>query len=552
MTGRTHRAVLRFAIALTLAAAVVATAAACGSATQPTSSPSGSPRPGGTFTIPLGSDPVSIVPYNVTDSDSGQVAHQIFEGLVKYELQADGSMKAVPDIAESWSANADLTVWTFELRRGVTFQPPVDREVTAADFVADMEFATDPANQSYTSYVLAPLKGVEDSGYASHGAIGVKALGRYTLRITLRYPFAEFPLTLGTLVTAAWPVDYLREVGRKAFAEKPVGTGPFLLDKWSHSQAVDLVRNPTWWNAAAGGPYLDRVHMPIVPNTNTMWMAFQKGDLDYTLVPTGQQQSSRRLPQVVGGAWTARVWPLLTIEYIGMNMKDARLTGSANLALRQALSYAIDQRTIIRVVDEGGAQVPNGLVPFGVPGADLSSLPYATDAEKAKALVQGIGELPTLDYWYNTQEELQKLAEAYQAAWTAAGLDVRLSDFEFGTFADKVYVQGAAQLFRGGWGADYPSMDNFLYPLFESSQSQYGSGTAYANPEVDRLLHEARRTADEGQRLQLYAEAERMILQDAPVIPVAFGGGYRITNNRIGGFAYDPLSRIDMWKLWVR
>ncbi len=330
--------------------------------------------------------------------------------------------------------------------------------------------------------MLAPVKGVDDSGYARHGVSGIKALDRYTLRFTLRYPFAEFPLTLGTLVASAWPVDYLRKVGRKAFAEKPVGTGPFLLDTWTHGQSVDLVPNARWWNVAAGGPYVERVHMPIVTNTNTMWLAFQKGDLDFTMVPAGQQSTSADLPQVTSGAWTAKVWPQLSIEYIGINLRDPSLGGPANLALRQALSYAIDQPTIIRVVDEGMAHVPNGLVPFGVPGSALSSLPYAFDQEKAAALVEGIGEVPGLDYWYNTQEELQKLAEAYQAAWTAVGVDVKLSDFEFGTFADKVYMQGEAQLFRAGWVADYPSMDNFLYPLFQSTQSQYGSGTAYSSP----------------------------------------------------------------------
>ena len=114
--------------------------------------------------------------------------------------------------------------------------------------------------------------------------------------------------------------------------------------------------------------------------------------------------------------------------------------------------------------------------------------------------VEGIGEVPGLDYRYNTQEEPQKLAEAYQAAWTAVGVDVELSDFEFGTYEDKVYTQGAVQLFRGGWGADYPSMDSFLH----------------------RLLQGERSTADERRHLEIYAEAERLILKDAPVVPVAF------------------------------
>ena len=266
-------------VILTLATAA-ALLCGCGRAAPSPSSTDASPKPGGTANIPLGAEPFSLLPYNIQDSESLQIAHEIFQGLVKYELQPDGTVHAVPDIAESWTANKDVTVWTFKLRSGVTFQAPVSREVTAADFVASFDFATDPDNGSYTSYLLAPIEGVDDTGYARHGVTGMKALGPHTLRFTLRYPFAEFPQTLGTPVSAVWPVDYLTTVGQKAFADKPVGTGSFLLDTWKHGQYVDLVRNDAWWGKTDGGPYLERVHMPVLLNTDTMWLAFQKGDLD--------------------------------------------------------------------------------------------------------------------------------------------------------------------------------------------------------------------------------------------------------------------------------
>ena len=245
-------------VLLLLACAVAILPSACGGSPEPvaslTSQPPASPVPGGTANIPLAAEPLSVMPHNVQDSESLQVAHEIFEGLVRYEVAADGTMRVVPGIAESWSSSPDLTVWTFKLRHGVTFQPPVSRQVTAADFAACLDYVTDPANQSYTAYLLAPLKGVDDYGYAEDGVSGVEVVDPYTLRFTLRYPFAEFPQTLGTPVSAVWPVDYLREVGKKAFAEKPVGTGPFLLETWKHGQYIDLVRNDAWWDTASGGP----------------------------------------------------------------------------------------------------------------------------------------------------------------------------------------------------------------------------------------------------------------------------------------------------------
>jgi ABC-type transport system substrate-binding protein len=543
------------AVAALIAVLVALLTVGCGGSPQPASTASGSsasPAPGGTAVIPLSAEPHSILPHDIQDSESLQVAHQLFEGLVKYELGADGTMRTEPCIAESWSSSPELKVWTFKLRHGVMFQAPVSTEVTAADFVACFEYVTDPANGSFTTYVLAPIQGVDDNGYAQHGITGVKAVDRYTLRFTLRYPFAEFPELLGTPVSSVWPVGYLRKVGKRAFAEKPVGTGPFVLQTWKQGQYVDLARNDAWWGAASGGPYLDGVHMPILLDTQTMWLDFQKGDLDFTRVPTGQAQTSSELPQVKDGEWTAKVWPQLAVDYVGINVRDARLGGAGNLPLRQALSYALDRAAIVRLLSQSSATVAEGLVPPGVPGSGTVVTPYGYDPAKAKALVAGLGTLDTLSYWYNTNEFLEKLGEAYQAAWEAVGIPVELGNFEFGTYAEKVYTKGEAQLFYLAWQADYPSMDSFLYPMFQSGRSAWGSGTGYSNPEVDRLLGEARRTADEPARIELYREAERLILQDAPVIPVESGGGYHITNNRIAGLVLDPLGRIDLWKVWVR
>jgi ABC-type transport system substrate-binding protein len=492
------------------------------------------------------------MPHDIQDTESMQVAHEVFEGLVRYEVGADGVVRTVPCIAESWSSSPDLTEWTFKLRRGVTFQPPVSREVTADDFVACLDYVTDPANGSYTSYVLAPIEGVDDYGYAKRGVTGVEAVDRYTLRFTLRYPFAEFPQMLGTPVSSVWPVDHLRDVGKKAFAERPVGTGPFLLQTWEHLQYIDLVRNDAWWDERSGGPYLERVHMPILVDVNTMWLAFQKGDLDFTWVPPGQEKTSSERLEVTEGQWTARVWPQLAMDYVGINVRDRRLGGAENLSLRQALGYALDRDAIVRLVDQSMSAAATGLVPPGVPGAGGAEVPYTYDPAKAQGIVAGLGALDTLSYWYNANERLQKLGEAYQAAWDSVGIPVELGSFEFGTFVEKVYTEGKAQLFYLGWQADYPSMDAFLYPMFQSTRSAWGSGTGYSDPEVDVLLDQARRTADEAARIELYRQAEQLILDDVPVIPVRAGGGYRITDNRLDGLVYDPLGRIDLWKVWVR
>ena len=539
---------------LLFAAFVTLGGSACGGASTVAVEPSAAsePMPGGTYNFPLSANPVSIEPLNTMEWMGWVVNHQLFEGLVKYELQPDGSMKTVPCIAESWSANEDATVWTFKLKQGVRFSAPVSREVTADDFVQCLNYVTDPANESFVSYVLAPVKGAEPTGYAPDGLTGVRAIDPYTLEFTLNYPFAEFPVTLGHPVGGVFPVDYMKEIGRKAFMNKPVGTGPYMVEKWAQNRYIDLVKNPDYWDAASGGPYIDKVHMPVVPDTNTQWMMFQTGDLDASSVPPGQVKSSMEDPKVKSGEWSAVAYPALAVQYVGVNMDSPLLGGEENLLLRQALAAGADTDAIINVVSQGVPIEANGVVPLGIPGSDLSTLPYPPDAEKAAALADQAGSTATLKLWVNTDPMMRKVGEALVAGWGKAGIDVKMTAVEWNTFLEKVREGKEDDLFLLGWMADYPAMDNFLYPLFHSSQIGANNYFFYGDPEVDRLIDTARQTVDEKQRLDLYAQAEKIVLDDVALIPLFFNRNYLVSSNRIQGFTLSPMFTVDMWKLWVK
>ncbi len=515
----------------------------------------GTPVAGGEYNFPLAANPVSIEPVNAQESEGMQVAHQVFEGLVKYEMNEKGEMEAVPCIAESWETE-DSQTWIFHLRKGVTFQPPVNREVTAQDFVDGWNYVTDPDNGSYVSYILAPVEGCDDGGYQvdpEKGLTGVRAIDDYTLEVKLRYPFAEFPQTLGHTVAAAWPVDYAKKIGAKKFSQKPVGTGPYMVKEWKPNQRITLVKNPDYWNKDEGGPYIDVINMPIIESTQTEWLEFQKGTLDFSRVPPGQVSAAENHPKVKSGEWTAKRWPELAVYFIGMNMTDKTLGQNADL--RKALALAADAQSVVNIVNEGVPLPATGYVPEGVPGYVPDQSPYKYDPDAAKALVDKMGGAPKLQYWYNTDEGHQKIAEVLQAGWKKVGIDVQLSNYEWGTFLDKLSKGNkgsGSQLFRMGWIADYPSMDNFLYPLFQSDQARTGSYTFYSNKEVDDLLMQARSTQDEAQRHNLYAQAEKLILTDMPAIPLYYYRGFNVSNNRIANFVWNPMGFVDMWTLWVK
>ena len=511
------------------------------------------PKPGGTFTFPLPGEPLSIEPLNAQDSSGLQVAHQVFQGLTKWVLQNNGVLATEPDIADKWES-ADGQTWTFHLKTGVRFQSPVSRPVTAQDFVDSWTRVTDPENQSYVAYILAPIEGCDDRGYQTdpaQGLTGVKAIDTQTLQVTLRYPFSDFPATLGHPVAAVTPVDYIDQVGAKAYARKPVGTGPYAVKSWRRGKEITLARNTAYWDIAQPA-WVDEVDLPIYDDVETMWTAFLAGGLDCSQAPPDQVPVITSGSEVKDGTWTARSWPAAALYLVGMNMTDPTL--GPDLELRTAVSRSTDAQTVVDGVSQGVAQAAGGYVPPGIPGYKAAQNPYPYDLEAATKAVTALGAVPALSYWYDTSEDHRLIADALVAGWGKAGLSVEASDYEWGTFLDKLSrgnKGSGSQLFRVAWIADYPAMDAFLYPLFQSDQSPTGSYTFYSNQGVDDLLQKARATTDAQQRHNLYAQAEKLILTDMPAVPLYFYRYFRVAAGRVHGFTVDPMGTTDMRAVWV-
>ena len=252
-----------------------------------------------------------------------------------------------------------------------------------------------------------------------------------------------------------------------------------MLQTWKHNQEVDLVKNPHWWDASAtNGPFVDVIHMPIFQDPSTEWLAFQAGQIDYTNVPTGQRYSSEALAKSKG--WIATNLPLLAVYFIGINQKNPVVGGAKNLPLRQALAYSVDRAAVINTVQQGIDVAPNGIVPYGIPGSNLSTLPYQYNTAKAKQIVQSLGKLPALSLWYNTGSDHQQILAPVQAGWQAIGLKVNMTGLAWATYLTKCAQGSQDELYRLGWLADYPSMDDFLFPLFQSAVS--GTNTFTSTP----------------------------------------------------------------------
>jgi oligopeptide transport system substrate-binding protein len=523
----------------------------------------GTPKPGGTLQYPLPGEPVSIEPLDAQDSSGLQVAHQVFEGLTRWELDDDGVLTTKPGIAEKWESK-DAQTWLFHLRQGVTFQAPVSHPVTAQDFVDSWTRVTDPDNQSYVAYILAPIEGCDDRGYQTdpqQGLTGVTALDDHTLQVTLRYPFADFPATLGHPVAAVTPVDYIDQVGEKAYAKKPVGTGPYAVALWKHDKQIVLTKNAAYWDKERAG-YVDGVDMPIYDDVEDMWADFQEGGLDCSQVPSselaaataspGPSASASAGPSAAPRTWTTGSWPAAALYFVGINMTDPTLGPS--LELRKALSQSSDAQAVVDDVGTAVAAPVAGYVPPGIPGHKDAQNPYSFDAAAAAAGVTALGSVPTLNYWYDVNEDHRSIAGTLADGWGQAGVTVVPSEYEWGAYVDKLSRGNhgsGSQLFRVAWIADYPAMDAFLYPLFQSDQSRTGSYTFYSNKGVDDLLQKARATMDAQQRQNLYAQAEKLVLSDMPAVPLYSYRYFRTVGERLHGFRVDPMGLTDMSALWL-
>jgi oligopeptide transport system substrate-binding protein len=478
-----------------------------------------------------GPEPETLDPHRAEGVSSSNILRDLFEGLVAEA--PDGTL--VPGAAESWTTSEDGRTWTFRLREDGRWSN--GDPVTAADFEFGLRRSVDPATLSKYSAILAPIEHAEAiiAGERPPTDLGVRAIDARALEIRLNAPT---PYLLGLLThSSAYPVHRpsVEQYG-SAFARpgRLVGNGAYVLTEWRVQSHLRLARNEQY--RANEGTVLDEVWYYTIENADAELNRYRAGELDMTSTVPARQIAWLRenLPEEL------RIAPYLGSYVFGFNLTQPPFKD--NPALRKALVLALDREILTQRIAGAGELPAYTWVP-PMPGYPATQPDWAgwTQAERnaeARRLYAEAGysrERPLrVQLLYNTDNSHRRLSAAMAAMWREVlGVEVELSNQEWQVFLQTRRERLDTQVFRYGWIGDYQDPYTFL----EILQSRHGlNDMGYANPRYDELLAKAAAEADATARMELLAEAERILLADLPVLPLYFYVSKQLVRPWVAGF----------------
>lgn len=520
----------------TLAASALAALAAC----KNTGGAAGGSKKGGTMKFFI-TEPVAIDPYNVQESEGTQVEHCLFDSLTFFDWK---KKELVPMAAASWKGNDDATEFTFTLVKGAKFHngEPVDSKSfkRAWERILDTKMKT----PSEIAYHLDPIVGAAEmkEGKATELA-GVECPDDLTLVVKMVAPTADFPYIVSHPSLAPVPQAALDDPD--AFLLAPIGNGPFKMKgKWESGQYIDVVRFDDYYGEKAK---LDGVHFSIQKDPNTGFNEFTAGNLDFTHIPTGRIGETIKQYGKADDGYTATpgkqtlTGTCASIYYLVMNLQDKTMS---DINVRRAISLAINRQNINDTLYEGSRTVADGLFPSLIDDSKDNIWPYAKyDPEAAKKIVKDNNLTGTeLVLSYNTGGGHEDLMTIILGDLEKVGFKVKQNTLEWAAYLSKL-GDGSISLGRLGWNADYPTMDNFIYPNFYSkAENNYSK---YNNPEVDKEILAARQITDDAKRREAYRKINKMIGEDVPIIPIFFYANSHVASANVGSVYFSPVQNAD-------
>jgi peptide/nickel transport system substrate-binding protein len=486
--------------------------------------------------VGLLAEPVTMDPPQITDLNSTRVIKRMFEGLTAQEL---GTYKIVPGLAQSWDISKDGLTYAFHLRPNVKFHDGTPLTAEAVKFCFDRQM-----NDQGPFYATGTYPYVK--GFLGNVA-GVEVVNPSTVQIRLKSPLTPFLQYLAHHSLYIYSPEALKKWG-KDVVKHPVGTGPFKLETWEPGVRVVLTRNDQHWG---GVPKIRQaIYVPII-EAQARLSAIKTGEIDMTMdVPPDSLQDLRKDPDVVvAEANSSAVW------YVALNTRHPALKDKR---VRQALNYAVQKDAIIRDILKGTAIVATTpLSPVYGPYHEDKTVRYPYDPEKAKALLKEAGYASGFDVTFFVPESgsgMQSPVEmgtVIQANLAAVGVRAKIQTMEWGAYLKK-YLD-SPDMAEMSWNPSIGDPDHMMYMLLSSDRfpPAFNAGY-YQNPRVDELLRKGRTTIDDRERVPLYKEAQRLVMEDAPWIFVDHGKQVIVYRKRVQGFKLHPNFDLVLTQVWLQ
>lgn len=501
----------------------------------------------------------SLDPAFAKDQYMMWTANMIYNTLVA----TDEQLHLSPSLAKSWHVSADGLHHTFILQKDIyfhdnpAFESGKGRKMTAADVVYSFNRIIDPATASPGAWIFndrvdttRPFEAIDDT----------------TVVIHLSKPFRPLPEILSMQYCSIVPKEVVEKWG-KDFRTHPCGTGPFVFKKWDENNILILHKNPAYWERDTTGkslPYIDAVTIGFAASKATEFFLFLQGELDFVneldgsfkdLVLTKRGELKKEYEPKLN--LTKRTY--LNTEYLGFltDTTNTLLQHSPikNIAVRQAMNYAIDRQKIVTYFRNGiGIPATSGFIPEGMPGYDSShSYGYRYDPAKALQLLadagypngRGLSPLTVL-----TPDIYSDIVNFVAAQLQEVGIPVQVEIMQSNILRQQM-SKSEAVFFRGQWIADYPDAETYLV-FFNGNLPAPPNYTRFNNATFNMWYDEAMLATNDTTRWALYKSMDSLVMSRAPLIPLFYDQMTHFTQKRVSGFAATPMNVIDLKKVRLK
>jgi ABC-type transport system substrate-binding protein len=486
-------------------------------------------------------------------------AHQLYNTLV----EIDDSLHIVPSLAKSWDVSSDRTIFTFHLRSDVFFHDDAafinakGRKLTANDIVYSFSRIIDKQTASPGAWIfnrkvdtVQPFLAIDDS----------------TFQLKLLRPYNPI---LGVLSMQYCSIVAKEAVEKYAtdFRRHPVGTGPFQFITWEEGQSLILKRNPSYFEKDEYGkrlPYLDGVNVSFYDSKATEFLLFRQKQLEFINdIEASFKDEVLTKKGMLRKEWEGKIElqtnPYLNIEYLGILVDSAnKLVQNSPMRIkkiRQAINYGFDRRKMILYLRNSlGTPAESGFVPLGLPSFDSAVVKgYNYNPAKTKSLLAEAGypggkglpviKLLTIAIYADMANFIAKQLEE-------SGIPVQVEVVQKSLLLTMT-SSSTASFFRGSWIADYPDAENYL-SVFYSKNPAPPNYTRYKSDAFDLLFEKALAETNDSQRYLLYQQADQVMMNDAPVVPLWYDKVVRLVQPNVKGFKPNALNLLELRRVSLR